>query len=142
MASDINKVFLIGRLTRDVEFSMTTTGKQLCKFSLAVNGYKDEVSFINCTAWEKTAELINQYVKKGDRVAIDGSLKQSRFEDKDGNKRSAVDVIVNSIQFLTTKQESSQQANSEQNNSNYNKPEDPVKSENIQESFLDDDIPF
>ena len=142
MASDINKVFLIGRLTKEAELKTFDSGKKNCKFSLAVNGYKDEVSFINCTAWEKTAELINQYVKKGDRVAVDGSLKQSRFEDKDGNKRSAIDVIVNSIQFLTTKQESSNQTNSKQNDGTYNKFEEPAKSEVQQQSFSDADIPF
>lgn len=104
---DINNVVLIGRLVRDPELSYTANGHAVCKFALAVNEYKkDEVSFIACVAWNKTAETISKYVGQGRRIGVEGSLKQERWE-KDGKKQSKTKVYVNRIQFLDKKDNSS-----------------------------------
>lgn len=99
---DINKLVIIGRLTKEPELRTTTGGKSLCKFSIAVNGYKDEVGFFDCIAWDKTAETIAKYVRKGQRIGIDGSIKFSSWES-DGKKRSKVEINVDRFQFLDKK---------------------------------------
>lgn len=99
---DINNVTLIGRLTRDSEIK-EANGKSMAVFSIAVNGYKDSVSFFNCVAFDKTAEFINQYCKKGHRIAIIGKLNQKSWVDKDGGKKSTVEIVVSNVQSLTPK---------------------------------------
>ena len=107
MATDLNHVLLIGRLTRDPEMKQTGSGTSLCRFSIANNrnytqngDRREEVSFFNCVAWGKQAEIITRYCSKGKQVAIEGRLKQSTWEDRDGKKQSSVDVVVNSLQML------------------------------------------
>ena len=103
---DINKTVVIGRLTRDPEMAYSQSGTPIAKFSIAVNGMKDDdVSFFDCVSFKKTAELVSQYLTKGARVGIDGKLQQNRWEDKDGNKRSKIEIIVNTVQFLSSKNE-------------------------------------
>lgn len=100
MAKDMNNVNLIGRMVREEEIRSTTTGKKVITFTLAVNGNGEDTNFIECVAWDKTAELIAKFVKKGDRIAVFGSLNQESWE-KDGQKRSKLNVIVREIQFLS-----------------------------------------
>lgn len=103
---DINHVVLVGRLTRDAELKYTNSGMAISKFSVAVNRSRkqgdqwvDEVSFFDITLWGKPAEAINQYLVKGKQVAIDGELRQSRWE-QDGQTRSKVEVHANNVQLL------------------------------------------
>lgn len=105
--SDLNRVVLIGRLTKDPELRMTKTNAQVASFTLAVNRTyktngekKEDVSFFTCIAWSKTAEVIAQYVKKGQRIGVEGKLQQRSWEDDKGNKRSTVEVVVDNFQFL------------------------------------------
>jgi single-strand DNA-binding protein len=101
---DINKVILIGRLTKDPEIQTSKSGTSFSRFSIAVNGFKkDEVSFINCISFGKTAEIISGYALKGHRIAIEGELKQNTWTDKDGNKRNDISVNVSSCQLLEKK---------------------------------------
>ena len=108
MANDINRVVLVGRLTRDPELKSTTSGSYFCRFSLASNRTiyrkdqdpKDEVGFFDCVAWGKLAEVISKYVQKGRRVAVDGSLRWSSWENAEGKKQSKVEVFVENFQFL------------------------------------------
>ena len=107
MATDLNLVMLLGRLTRDPELKQTGSGTSYCRFSIANNrNYtqggerKEEVSFFNCVAWGKQAEIISRYCRKGKQVAIEGRLKQNSWEDKEGKKNSTVDVVVNQLQML------------------------------------------
>jgi single-strand DNA-binding protein len=107
VANDINRVILIGRLTRDPELRQTGTGTSYCRFSIAnnrnytANGErKEEVSFFNCVAWGKQAEIINQYTRKGKQVAIDGRLQQRSYQGQDGKTQSVVDVVVERLQFI------------------------------------------
>ena len=106
MAKDLNRVTLIGRLTKD-PVTKQVGDNQVSGFSLAINGYKDgEVYFFNCNAWGKTSEIISKFCKKGQKICVDGELKQRVWEDN-GNKRQAVDVQVLSFYFLEKKSESS-----------------------------------
>lgn len=107
MANDLNRITLVGRLTRDPELRQTGSGTAFCKFGIAnnrnytANGERrEEVSFFNCVAWGRQAEIINQYCRKGKQVAIDGRLQQRSWEDKEGKKQSSVDVIVENLQML------------------------------------------
>lgn len=124
---DINSVTLIGRLTRDPEQRKLSDGKSVSSFSIAVNGYKDDVSFLNCVAFGQTAEFINQYCKKGNRLAVSGKLQQKIWADKEGVKKSSIEIIVNNVQNLTPK------TNTQES--------DVVNKVNTQESF-DEKMPF
>ena len=110
MAS-FNNVILVGNLTRDPEIRFTTSGVAVASFGLAVNNrYKkdgnvvDEVSFFDIEAWQKTAELCAEYLKKGRSVLIQGRLKQDRWEDDHGAKRSKVKIVAVAVQFLGAKE--------------------------------------
>ena len=102
----MNKVFLIGNLTRDPETSTTASGVQMCRFSIAVNrpfanaeGVR-EVDYFNCTAWRGNAERCGKYLHKGNKVSIMGTI-QIRNYETNGEKRTAVDVVVDDVEFLT-----------------------------------------
>lgn len=106
----LNRVFLIGNLTRDPELRYTPQGAGVCEFAIAINrtwndkktGEKrEEVSFIDISTWGRTAELCAEYLKKGRSVFIEGRLQQDRWEDtKTGQKRSRVRVTAERVQFL------------------------------------------
>lgn len=103
----LNVVMLIGNLTRDPE-SKQAGEHTVASFSIAVNRrskgadgqQKDDVSYVDCEAWNKTAGLVMQYLTKGKPVLVQGSLKQERWETQDGQKRSRMKVVVNNLQFL------------------------------------------
>ena len=112
MSNDLNRTLLIGRLTSDPELKHTNSGTAYCKFSIAVNNSytsngekKEEVSYINCITWSKGAEILNQYAKKGKQLSIDGKMKQNRYEDGEGKKRSNIEITVDSFQLLGGKSE-------------------------------------
>jgi len=103
---DVNYVIIIGRLTRDAELKYTNSGLAVSSFALAVNrrkrsgeNWEDEVSFFDLALFGKRAESLNQYLTKGQQVAVEGTLSQDRWE-QDGNKRSKVKIIANNIQLL------------------------------------------
>ena len=105
----MNKVFLIGNLTKNPERNTTPSGVSVCRFSIAVgrnypdaNGEK-QTDFFNCVAWRGLADTIAQYCKKGNKVAVSGSIQLRNYEDNQGIKRTAVDIITQDIEFLTPK---------------------------------------
>ncbi len=103
MARSINQVILMGRLTHDPEMRTTPSGKNVCTFSIAVDRMTrdDQADFFSVTAWEKTAELVNQYLSKGSRCLVQGRLRQESWEDKEtGKRRSRVEVVANDVTFL------------------------------------------
>jgi len=102
MGWDLNYCVLIGRLTRDPELRYTPNGDAVCNFSIANNkGNKDEdVSFFNLVAWNKVADVVSKYLKKGRKVCVEGNLRQRRWEDANGQKRSIVEVYVNQLHFV------------------------------------------
>lgn len=101
MAKSINQVILMGRLTRDPELRTTTTGKSVVNFSLAVDkgGQDAGADFFEIVAWEKLAELIQQYLSKGRRCLVQGRLSQRQWE-QDGQKRSRIEVMASDVTFL------------------------------------------
>jgi len=103
---DVNHVILLGRLTRDAELKYTAGGQAVCKFSIAVNRRKksgdqweDEANFFDIVIWGKQGETLNQYLKKGKMVAVDGELRQDRWQ-QDGQNRSKVEIVASFLQLL------------------------------------------
>lgn len=107
----MNKLILIGNLTRDPELSQLSSGVSVCKFGMAVNrnftnsNGEREVDFFNITAWRGLGENCAKYLSKGRKVCVVGSVQIRNYEDKDGNKRIAVDVIAEDIEFLSARGE-------------------------------------
>lgn len=99
----MNKVFLSGNLTRDIELKETQSGKSYARVGIAVkrpfSKDKDAVDFLDLIAWEKTAEFMNKYMGKGSRVLVECRAQKSEYKDKDGNKRSAVEFIIDQVEF-------------------------------------------
>lgn len=112
MAS-LNRVLLIGNLTRDPELRYTPGGSAVCEFGLAMNrswkgqdgAKQEETTFVDITAWGKTAELANQFLNKGRRVFIEGRLKYDQWTSQEGQKRSKLTVVAESLQFLDSRGE-------------------------------------
>ena len=108
----MNKVFLIGNLTRDPELTETATGISVCHFSIAVNrGYSSsdgekQTDFFNVTAWRGLADTISRFCKKGSKVAVSGSIQMRNYEDNNGQKRTAVDIVASDVEFLSSKSQS------------------------------------
>ena len=108
MAASFNRVILIGNLTRDPELRYLTSGMAVATFSIAVNrAYttqsgekKEEVTFIRIVAWDKRAEVCNEYLKKGSPVCVEGRLQSRSWEAPDGAKLSTIEVIASNVQFL------------------------------------------
>ena len=105
----INKVIITGRFTADPEPKQTPSGKLVTNFTLAQNRGKDEASFFNFTAWDKTAEFICKYFSKGDGIEVDGHLSVRAYE-KDGAKRTAYEVIADHVDFPVNKKSDGGQA--------------------------------
>ena len=103
----MNKVILIGNLTRDPELTETASGIAVCRFSIAVSrdyagaDGNRETDFFNITVWSKQAENCGKYLKKGNKVAVVGRLQNRSYDDKDGNKRYVTDIIADEVEFLT-----------------------------------------
>lgn len=108
----INNVVLTGRLTKDVELRATPSGANVCNFSLAVedfNGKESFAYFIECVAWNKTAEFISKYCSKGSMVGVVGKLTTRSYDRKDGTKAYVTEVVCNQIQSFTQKKAENKQ---------------------------------
>ena len=166
----MNKVFLIGRLTRDPEMRTTPSGVATTSFSIAVqrnyaNAQGDrEADFINCVAWRKQAENIAKYCTKGSQVAVDGRIQTRNYDAQDGTKRYVTEVIADNVTFLGSRsgsgESSSYAANNYNNVSNVNDSmssnnfggsndivttdlsEDPYANMGSEVALSDDDLPF
>ncbi|AYJ38899.1 single-stranded DNA-binding protein [Lactiplantibacillus paraplantarum] len=104
----MNVVSLYGRITNDLELKYTQSGKAVLSFSIAVRGYGDNSNFIRCQAWEKRAEMLTKYFHKGSRIGITGQLISGKYESN-GQTHYTQDVVVNTVDFVDSKQESAQQ---------------------------------
>ena len=102
----MNRVYMIGNLTRDPEVRTTTSGVTVCNFPIAVNRHfknangETETDFFNCVAWRQLGELCGKYLTKGKKVAVIGTMQQRNYE-KDGVKRTAYDIVIDEAEFLT-----------------------------------------
>ena len=106
----MNSTILIGNLTADIELKKTQSNKSVCDFSIAINNGKDrngnerEATFINCQAWEGTAEILTKYTSKGSKIAVNGHLDVQRWQDQNGNNRSKMIVLADRIELLGSRQ--------------------------------------
>ena len=103
----MNKVFLIGRLTKDIDFRRTQNGTSVASFTLAVNDMvkKDQTDFITCVAWKGTADAMHSYVKKGQKIAVSGKIKVRTYDSK-GQKHWVTEVHCDEVEFLEKKDQS------------------------------------
>jgi len=152
----INRVVLVGRLTRDPELRRTTNGTAVVSFTIAVdNRTKDAngertTSFIPCTVWNQAAENVSRFVHKGSLVGVDGRLNQRSYDSKDGRKVSVIEVMCDSVQFLERKDENAGASSAGSYNSDPTPAAyqpDPVVEEPVQKNVssidvTDDDLPF
>lgn len=119
----INRVVLVGRLTKDPELKYTQGGVAVTRFTLACNrpfktNGEQEADFINCVAWRKTAENTANFLKKGSLTGIEGRIQTSSFDGKDGNRVFMTEVVADSVQFLEPKSSNTGNAPSNQSNGN------------------------
>lgn len=131
----MNSVSLIGRLTADTELKYTQTGTAYTRFSIAVDrpakqGSEKQADFINIVAWNKTAEFICKYFRKGQRIALTGSIRTGSYTDSSGNKRNTFEVWANNVEFCESKSNSAPM----QNTQPVSRPTDEMPS--------DEDLPF
>ena len=137
----LNCVTLMGRLVADPELRTTTSGKSVATFCLAVDrsfakaGEQRQADFINIVAWENQANFISRYFGKGSMIAIQGSIQTRSYEDKNGNKRTAFEVIAREVSFCGDKKESNPAQTTATPNLN-------VAVDDYEEIDTDDDLPF
>ena len=150
----LNTVVLMGRLTADPELRHTSNNIAVTSFTLAVNrsyaktGTERATDFIDIVAWRNTAEFISKYFSKGQLMAVQGSIQTRTYQDKDGNKRKAFEVIADNVHFAEPKREYS--SNFEKTESNNFEPHESTastsfevgSSDDFKELPTDDDLPF
>ena len=142
MAGSYNRVILVGNLTRDPEIRYTQSSKAVTKFTLAVNNprNKEETTFVDIVAWDKLGETCNTYLKKGQSALVEGRLVIRSYDDKDGNKRKATEVVIDNMQMLGSRGDGGSGGSGE-----YARAAAPAGNSNAGGDFhdeLDDEIPF
>lgn len=135
-----NSVILSGRLTADPELKTTQSGITVTSFSVAVNrpytkDGESQADFINIVAWRNTAEFVTKYFKKGSLIGIEGSIQTRNYEDKNGNKRTAFEVVANQVHFLESKRNSEQESDNSSTMPN-------ADTTDFSEIGTDEDLPF
>lgn len=119
----LNVVAIMGRLVADPELRTTTQGNSVCSFRIACDrrqGQERQADFIDVVAWRHQADFVSKYFQKGSMIAIDGSLQTRQYQDKNGNNRTAVEVVANNISFAGAKRQDGQNAPSyEQRTANH-----------------------
>ena len=146
MAGSYNRVILVGNLTRDPEIRYTQSGKGVTKFTLAVNNprNREETTFVDIVAWDRLGETCNTYLKKGMNALVEGRLVIRSYDDKDGNKRKATEVVIDNMQMLGSPRD---RAASGDDGSGYNGVLAPAASRATSSGDalgddLEDEIPF
>lgn len=143
-----NLVVLTGRLTKAPELKTTPSGVSVCSFTIAVErrykqGEERQADFINVVAWRSAAEFVSKYFTKGSMIGIEGAIQTRKYQDKDGNNRTAFEVVANNVQFV----ESKRPQGNEQDNSTPTTDNDPLvefqdKLDNFEVIAGDEDLPF
>lgn len=130
----LNRVVLVGRLTKDPEFRTTQSGVDVATFTLAVNhnfkskNGEQQADFINCVVFRKQAENVNNYLNKGSLAGVDGRLQSRSYENKEGNRVFVTEVVCDSVQFLEPK--NTQSSNNNQSNNQAQQREKALQSDN------------
>ena len=140
----LNRVIEIGRITKDPVLRKTPNGTSVVSFTLAVNRNikkegQPEADFINCVAWNKTADFMAQYVKKGALLGLEGRIQTRNYDDKDGKRVYITEVVADSVQFLESKKSSTEQA------VDYTQSDNALESDLSSVDTMDipsDDLPF
>lgn len=138
----MNKASYIGNLTEDPELKSTSSGKSVCRFTLAVKrNYKDQSGeylsdFIPCVAWGNIGEIIAKYVKKGHKLGVTGRMESRKYNDRDGNSRTVIECVVEDKDFLTSRSDNDGDSNKSAS-SDYHRP--PAQQPRGND---DDDLPF
>lgn len=129
----LNTVIIMGRLTADPELRKTQNGTAVSSFTVAVERrfQREQTDFINVVAWKQTAEFVEKYFHKGDMIALRGSIQQRNYEDKNGNKRTTVEVVADEVSFCGSKGE-----NAQKNGAQFTEHDD------FEEIPVTDDLPF
>lgn len=151
--ANLNKVFLIGNLTRDPELRYTPSGTAVAEFGLAVNRTwndrdgqkKEEVCFVDLQAWARSAEVISEYCRKGRPLFVEGRLRYETWEGRDGQKRSKLRIVVENFQFLGGRRDENKDSGGQRTArpSAPPPPSGPPGDEPSQAPYqVDDDIPF
>lgn len=153
----LNKVIIMGRITKDLEVRMTPSGTAVLRFTVAVDrplakqGGEKQTDFINCVAFDKRAEFINQYFGKGRLILIEGNIKTGSYEDKNGRTVYTTDIWVDSVSFTGEKKENNgdfRGGNGQQGNLSNNAPETSYSAQrtayndDYEEIISDDGVPF
>lgn len=147
----LNKAILVGRLTADPELKTTPNGVSVCSFSIAVNrsyskGGERQTDFINIVAWRQTAEFVSKYFRKGNAIGIDGSIQTRNYVDKNGNNRTAFEVVADNISFVESKAASGNASPAPMGAAAPARETAPSYSsgnvDDFQEIDTDDDLPF
>lgn len=132
----INKVILMGRLTREPELRHTGSGTPVCSFSIAVSegyGENQKTDFINCVAWNKTAEFVDKYFTKGRMIIVDGRISTRTWEGQDGKKNYATEVIASQVSFGDSKKD---------NETSNDEPKGPSEDDEFVKLEETGDLPF
>lgn len=135
----MNKIFLIGNLTADPDYSVTSSGIPMCRFSIAVNrrfsGQNEEknVDFFRIVTFRKTAENCASFLAKGRKVGVTGSIQINDYTDKEGNRRTGVEVLADEVEFLSPKVDGVSGMNDTPSSNRSNEPLVPIN---------DDTLPF
>lgn len=129
----LNAVIIMGRLTADPELRKTQNGTAVSSFTVAVERrfQREQTDFVNVVAWKQTAEFVEKYFHKGDMIAFRGSIQTRTYEDKNGNKRTAVEVVADEVSFCGSKGE-----NTQKNGAQFTEHDD------FEEIPVTDDLPF
>lgn len=140
----MNKVILIGRLTKDPDLRYTESNKAVCNFSIAIGrGYKEDeveqVDFINCIVWNNQAENLKKYQTKGNLISVEGSLRVEQYQDNEGNNKYKTYVLASNISYLSNKKNDIEQSNNQEVNKH---SEDPYKDFGEQIQIEDEELPF
>lgn len=153
----MNKVILVGRLTKDPEMRTTTSGVAVTSFTVAVNRpYSDQsgerqTDFINCVIWRKQAENVAKYCNKGSLVAVEGRIQTRSYDHQDGTKRYVTEVICDNVTFLSSKNSGSSVSNESMNFGEVSSSndiattdvsDDPFKDFGDEIALSEDDLPF
>ena len=141
---NLNKVVLSGRLTSKPELKVTPSGINVCSFSIAIKRRgAEESDFINCQAWRKIAEFISQYFDKGSAICVTGSIQTRSWNDNNGNKRFATEVVVDEAMFVDSRSDPTNSTQSTETYNPYTNPSHPSKIDMKDiRAETDEDLPF
>lgn len=124
----MNRITIIGNLTREPELRTTQSGKSVCSFTVAVNGRNDKADYFRVTAWDKLADNCHNYLDKGRKVAVVGSVSLNTYTANSGENRASIEVLASEVEFLSPKNETASNA--------------PKTANNGYTEVTDEDLPF